>query len=688
MARDLVFEIGTEEMPAAYMPGAIRELERLARDKFAETGLAYQSLRTTGTPRRLVLYVEGLAETQPDSIKEARGPKRDQAFDDNGQPTRAALGFARAQGVEVDQLELREVSGVTYVFAVKKEIGKNTMEVLPGLLENLVRSMGFPKSMRWGYSELRFARPIRWMLALFGRETVPVQVENIRADNQTFGHRFLAEGPFKIGDASEYFRRMEELFVIVDHVQRQALIREQVTRVAAQNGGRPLEDEELLEEVNFLLEYPTAFYGEFSPEYLTIPPEVLTTSMREHQRYFPVFSPENQLLPGFVGVRNGDDYNLQTVKEGNERVLRARLEDALFFYREDTKEPLELRVELLKNVVYQARLGTVYAKTARLQEISTYIGRELGLGQTEKIRRAAYLCKADLETNMVYEFPELQGIMGRYYARSSGEEPEVAEAIFEHYLPRFAGDDLPSTPAGIAVSLAEKLDNLVGCFSIGIKPTGSQDPYALRRQALGIVNILLHRNLPLDLKKVIERVYQGFVPISPDFSSEETTSEVLDFILQRMRGLLLERGISYDVLDAVLAVPEGNLLRVNNRVQVLSEFKANERFEDLMIVFNRCYNLARKWHQTAVDESGFEVDQERRLFARLTSGTPTWRAKLEAGDFQSYLVELAGLRPEVDALFDAVMIMAEDRRVRANRLGMLRWISNLFLDFADFSRLV
>ncbi|MCR4399615.1 MAG: glycine--tRNA ligase subunit beta [Syntrophomonadaceae bacterium] len=688
MARDLLFEIGTEELPAAYMPDAIRDMEALARQRLEEAGLTFASLRAMGTPRRLALLVGGLEERQPDALRETRGPRREQAFDAAGTPTRAAIGFARAQGVAVDSLQVREVGGVEYVFAVREEKGRPTAELLPGLLQEVLTGLGFPRSMRWGYGELRFARPIRWMVALYGEEVVPVRVEGLVADRVTWGHRFLAEQPLRLAQAADYARCLEEAYVIVDHDRRRDLIARQVREVAAAQGGVPMENPELLEEVNFLVEYPTAFFGSFSADYLAVPPEVLTTTMVEHQRYFPVFSPGGALMAGFVGVRNGTDYNLAEVREGNERVLRARLEDALFFYREDTREHLETRVPLLKQVGYQARLGTVWAMVERLQDTAEFIARQLGFEDLDTVRRAAFLCKADLETSMVYEFPELQGVMGRYYARVSGEPEEVAQAIFEHYLPRFAGDQLPATRAGIAVSLAEKCDNLVGCFCIGLRPSGSADPYALRRQALGIVHTVLARDLRLDLTQVLARVYQGFSHVPPDHGCEETCREVLDFILQRLRGVLLERGVPYDVLDAVLESPEGDLVRLVQRAQALAAFKSRPEHEDLMVVFNRCFNLSRKWERTAVDPACFEHDAERTLFEALEANTGEWNRRLQAGEYEAYLQELAGLRPMVDALFDAVMVMVEDERVRANRLGLLRRVSNLCLQMGDFSRLV
>jgi len=687
VAKDLLFEIGTEEMPALLMPEAIEGLRNLAESTLAAARLPYKSLRTAATPRRLALMVEGLPEQQAESLREARGPKADKAFDAEGNPSKAVLGFARSQGVAVEDLVTREVGGHKYLFASIREPGQPTIEVLPAILGQIITGIPFTRSMRWGYSELRFIRPIRWMVALFGGEVVPFEIEGVRTGNLTYGHRFLAPGAVEVKGTGEYLEKLRQAFVLADVQERRDWIWEQVQQVARNQGGKVIEDEELLDEVTFLVEYPTAFAGSFSADYLSIPPEVLVTSMKEHQRYFPVQDEKGKLMPLFIGVRNGTPDNIDVVKEGNERVLKARLEDAHFFYREDTKEPLANKVELLKNVIYQARLGTIWAKTERLQRLAVFIARESGLAGEELTARAALLCKADLETSMVYEFPELQGAMGRYYALLDGEDPLVAQAIFEHYLPRFAGDALPSSPPGIALSLAEKLDNLVGNFAIGVKPSGSQDPYALRRQALGIVAIILGKGLKLDLRKAIGFAYRQF-EVNLDLSEEDTVSAVLDFILLRLRGVLQDEGISYDVLDAVLAVPGSELLEIRDKARALEDLKTRPLFPDLMVAFNRPFNLSRKGGDRPVLPDLFQDEAERQLLAAVERLSPELKGYLNQNDYLAYGAKLAELRPYLDTFFERIMVMVEDEAVRENRLALLKRVVQLFLRFADFSRLV
>ena len=543
MAKDLLFELGVEEMPSAYMPKALDDLSQLARKKFDEARLHFSDLKVYGTPRRLTLYISSLEENQQAALIETRGPKKAIAYDKKGRPTKAALGFARGQGVKPEDLIIKEVDGVEYIFASKEESTRPSTEILGDLLQDLVYSLVFPKSMRWAYYNTRFARPIRWILALFGEQVVELQIENIKSGRITFGHRFLGQGPLEVKKASEYFQALSENYVVLDQDERRALIWQQVQDTAQAHGGSALENSELLEEVTYLVEYPQAFFGQFSDSYLEVPPEVLTTSMIEHQRYFPVYEQGGQLMAGFIGVRNGTDYCLDLVRAGNERVIKARLEDALFFWKEDTKKPLEDMVPRLAEVLFHERLGSIMDKVVRLSVLASYLGQKLALSSENRIARAAYLCKGDLVSSMVYEFPELQGIMGRYYAHKSGEEAEVSQAIFEHYLPRFAGNQLPQTHTGIVLSLSEKIDNLIGCYAIGIKPSGSQDPYALRRQALGIVNIIIDHELNLDLGQVLAQAYTGFQGIEPEQDMEVTVSEVLDFIGQRLRGVLLEKGL-------------------------------------------------------------------------------------------------------------------------------------------------
>lgn len=687
MAKDLLLEIGVEELPSGYMSKVLAELKNSINNKFNELRINTGNIEVYGTPRRLVIFVKDVAEKQADAIIENRGPKKNIAFDENGEPTKATLGFARGQGVKVEDLQIREVSGVEYLFNIKTEQGDNTINVLPDLLVELIKNISFPKSMRWGDYHLRFARPIRWILALYDQETINFSIENINSSNFTYGHRFLSSGKLEVEDISSFFKLLEDNYVILDQKKRKELIWEQIVKVAAQVGGSPMNNDDLLEEVTYLVEYPTAFYGEFSKSYLDVPVEVLTTSMIEHQRYFPVFNEEGQLLNGFIGVRNGTDFNIDVVKSGNERVLKARLDDALFFWNEDTKHPLDNMVEKLEHVLFHEKLGSLLDKVKRIEKLALYIGEKSNLSTTDYITKAAKLCKADLVSNMVYEFPELQGIMGRYYALKSGEKEEVAQAIFEHYLPRFAGDIIPETNTGKILSIAEKIDNMVGCFAIGIKPTGSQDPYGLRRQAIGLVNILLASKLTINLPDLLAYAYKTFT-VELTIGMEETVSEVYDFILQRFRGVMLEQDISYDVIDAVLAVPSSNIIELVNKIEVLSNFKNLPDFEDFMVVFNRSNNLSKKWHETEFDEN-LLVDPSEILLNKKFKEVKLKVLNLFAlGEYKEGLNLITTLRPSIDEFFGAVMVMVEDENLKKARLSLLKGISELCTSFADFSKIV
>jgi len=688
MSRDLILEIGVEELPSAYMTKALADLQALAEKKLAEARLSYSILKVLGTPRRLTIIAEGLAEMQEDANIENRGPKKAGAFDAEGKPSKAGLGFARGQGVDFEQLEIREQGGIEYLFAIKREAGRPAAQVLPAILPDIITSLVFPKSMRWGTYLTRFARPIRWLLALFGNEVVKFNIDNIESSNLTFGHRFLSSGSMEVKDLADYGQKLREHFVILDQEERRAMIWRQIQEVAARAGGQAMENDDLLEEVTYLVEYPTAFYGTFSSSYLEVPPEVLTTSMIEHQRYFPVYNASGELLPGFIGVKNGRDFSMDLVIAGNERVIRARLEDALFFWREDSKKPLEAIVPGFESVMFHEKLGTLMDKVKRLEQIALHLGERTGLSTPELLQRAALLAKADLLSAMVYEFPELQGIMGRYYALKSGEQTEVAQAILEHYLPRFAGDVLPAAPTGIILSLAEKIHNLVGCYAIGIKPTGSQDPYALRRQALGLVNIILENDLHIDLRSTLLAAYASFSGVKLQLDANSTANELMDFILQRMKGILLERGISYDVVDAVFGVQSVDLTEITARITSVDSFKAAPYRDDFMVVYNRAHNLSRKWNNDKVNEAVLIDENEKALYAQVNSMAPQVEQALEHRDYDGAIRTLAGLRPQVDNFFAAVMVMVEDENLKASRLGLLKSIANICHKVADFSKII
>lgn len=688
MSRDFLLEIGVEEMPSAFMGRALEDLKNIAVQKLQAQRIDCVALTTLGTPRRLVLYGQELGEQQADALIENKGPKKSSAFMADGSPSKAALGFARSQGMEIAALEVRELAGIEYLFAVKRELGGSTELLLPDILLDIIHSLNFPKSMRWGYYNTRFARPIRWLLSFYGDKKMDLQVENVHSSDFTLGHRFLAPEPVVVDSIDGYFKALQEHYVIVDQEQRKAIIWQQVQAVAAQHGGKAMVNEELLNEVTFLLEYPTAFYGEFSVSYLDVPPEVLTTSMIAHQRYFPIFDAGQHLMPGFIGVRNGTDFCLDLVKAGNERVLKARLEDALFFWNEDTGKGLPALVPGLKNIMFHELLGSVLDKVERLRSLAVYIGREVGLSDSGKLDRSAYLCKADLLSHMVFEFPELQGIMGRYYALVGEEDAEVAEALMEHYLPRFAGDGLPITPTGIVLSLAEKITNLAAFFAIGIRPSGSQDPYALRRQALGIVNIIIDLGLNIDLRSIIAAAYSDLRAVGPDKSSTDTVIELTDFILQRMRGVLLDRGMSYDVIDGVLNQAGGDLNQIVLRAEAVREFKNSSAWEDFQVVFNRSYNLSRKWDSDEVVEQVLIDPSEKYLYQSYLLLKPEIERAVEEQRYAEVLQMLAGMRAAVDRFFDAVMIMVEDAELRASRLGILKSIAGLCNSVADFTKIM
>lgn len=691
MSRDLIFEIGCEEIPARLMPDTLEALRALAEDKLKGARLACGEVTTLGTPRRLVLVVRGLAEESEPREYEVKGPPARAAYTPEGQPTRAAEGFARSQGVELTSLVVRQTEGGEYVFATKREEGRPARQILAELLPDLVRSLSFPRPMRWGSGELRFVRPIRWLLALFGEEVIEFRLEGLKSDRLTYGHRFLAPGPFVIADVDEYFRRLEASYVVLSPEERRARIRAQGEQLAKEVGGRVLWPEDLLTEVTFLVEYPTALLGSFACDYLDLPSEVIVTPMKDHQRYFPVVNAEGELLPYFVAVRNGTEEHLDVVREGNEKVLRARLADARFFFEEDKKVPLAERVERLKHIVFQENLGTLFDKTVRLEALARYLAGAVGLDGTATtfVVQAAHLAKADLTTNMVYEFPELQGTMGREYALLSGEHASVAQAIAEQYLPRFAGDELPVTIAGSLLALADKLDTIVGCFGAGLIPSGSQDPYGLRRLASGSINIMLEGELDLSLAEMVKtavRLYaeQRLLP-RPE---EEVAADVRDFLVQRLRIALEDRGLRYDVVEAVLSAAPDYPSRAYSRAEAIARLRREPFFGRLLQALTRAGNLARHAGAEPLVPERFQEDAERELFRRYQDVAAVLPCLLDEEKYGEALEQLSTLADPVDRFFNDVLVMAPEPAVRANRLALLRAIRDLALSVADFSRLV
>lgn len=692
MAKDFVLEIGTEEIPARFMPSALEQLVSLASGMLTELRLESEKITSLGTPRRLVLYVSGLAERQKETTEEVKGPAKKAAFDENGAPTKAVEGFARGQGVSVSDLIVKEVGKAEYVFAVKKHTGRPASEVLSDFCLKMIHGLTFPKPQRWGSKEMRFARPIRWLLALFGSEPVNFELEGLASGNYTYGHRFLSKGKIEIANADEYMDKLKQHYVIVNQKERRQLIHDQVQQLAAKEGGRVEPDEELVEEVTFLLEYPTALCGTFAQDYLRLPKEVLITPMREHQRYFPVVDADGKLLAKFITVRNGTDAHLEIVREGNEKVLRARLADAEFFYEEDLKVPLARDVDKLKKIVFQESLGTVYEKVERLISLGEYLAGVAGVSDEEtraNIKRTALLCKADLVTNMVYEFPELQGIMGREYANRNGEPEAVAEGIFEHYLPRFAGDVLPAADIGRIVSIADKIDTIVGCFAVGIQPTGSQDPYALRRQALGICHIVLESRLNLSLSELINRAYNNYAgKIDARLTLDQVQSEVGEFFKQRLKNIFADRGHSYDVVDAVLSAGHDNFTDTLVRAEALAALRNQKIFGKLLTAYNRVSNLAKKAAGDAINPELFTEEVEKSLYREFTVAREEFQTYLNEGQYRQSLQRFALLQQPIDAFFEGVMVMVEDEEVKNNRLALLKQIAALLEPVADLTKIV
>ncbi|WP_106627101.1 glycine--tRNA ligase subunit beta [Selenomonas massiliensis] len=681
MSKDLLLEIGTEEVPAHVMPHLLADLKRLAGDVFAERRLAYDSLRTIGTPRRTALLVTGLAERQEDISTETRGPSVAIAFDAEGKPTKAGAGFARGQGVDPAALIQRD----GYVYASVHERGAETAQLLTELLPELIRAIPLPNSMRWGDLDFRFIRPIRWIVALYGTEVVPFTLANVTSGNTSRGHRTLSPQDFVISSPADYETACEKAYIIVDPVRRRSMITEQINEVAKAAGGTAEITPDLLEEVLYLVEYPTALSGAFEEKYLALPAETVITPMRDHQRYFPVKAADGSLLPVFITVRNGGREHLDVVAHGNERVLRARLADAQFFFDEDRKKSLAEHREKLKTVVFQQGLGSMYEKTERLMELVTAIVEELAPDEAAyeamepDARRAAELSKADLVTGMVTEFTELQGIMGREYALLDGEKPEVARAIDEQYMPRFAGDELPQSDLGFALSVADKIDNIVGTFSRGKIPTGSQDPFALRRQALGLVLMLIDHKSGLLLSDLVEEASDLY---DLDVSlCQKMQVYVADFIRLRLKNVLTERGVRYDVQEAVLTDVDF-VADVPVRAAYVERLLASDGADALVQSFVRVGNIARMTETGIVDPALFAAQEEGALHAAYERAVAARAAGADT------LPAEQALAAAIDAFFDAVMVMDKDERIRKNRLTLLKVIDNYLLCTADYSKIV
>lgn len=690
MAEDLLLEIGMEEVPARYVRGAMEQLKKKTAEWLDASRIRYEAVEAFATPRRIAVLVRGAAGKQEDVREEVRGPSRKIALDESGGWSKAALGFARSQGVDPDQLFFKETGGTEYVYAVKSGEGAPTIDLLPDGLTGIITSMTFPKSMRWGSHDLRFVRPIRWLVALYGEAVVPLEIAGVKSGNVTRGHRFLGEETV-ITRPAEYAEKLREQHVIADAAEREAEIIRQIELLKAERGWDIKVQDDLLEEVLFLVEYPTVLSGTFDPSFLNIPQDVLITSMREHQRYFPVFDEGGKLLPYFVTVRNGDRTSLERVARGNEKVLRARLSDAKFFYEEDQKLTIEAANAKLEPIVWHEELGTMADKVRRIRRLADAIAVRVSddAALRADISRAADICKFDLVTLMVNEFPELQGIMGEDYARKLGERAAVCRAVNEHYRPRHAGDAPPSELTGAVVGIADKIDTIAGCFSIGIVPTGSQDPYALRRQAAGIVQTMLAHKLPVQLGELFDLALDVYEERGLKRARGDIRRDLNDFFGLRVRNVLTEQGVRYDIADAVMAVGfDDPLLAVKRAAAIADAVAQGEVFKDAVDAFNRVANLAAKAESAAVDPERFTDEAERKLYEAHQAVRGRLEQALADGDAAGALAQLTELKQPIHDYFERVMVMTDDPAVRSNRLASLAAIAADIRRIADFARIV
>jgi len=686
---ELLFEIGTEEVPAGYIGPALEYFGQAAKKHFDALGLAFGEVRTYGTPRRLTLVVDALQERQPDRIVEHTGPSRQAGFDENGNPSRAAFGFAKSRGVAVEALEIRTTTKGEYLVAIEDVKGKGTNELLPDILQNLIRDMPFPKSMRWGQGNITFVRPIQWLLAVYNGHEIRFFLDETEAGRTTMGHRFMAPLSFTVENSAQYLERLRENWVIADPAERRARVVAEVENAVRSRCGdseaTPVLDEGLVATVTNLIEFPWGVCGTFDDKFLELPREVLVTSMREHQKYFPVVSSDGRLLPLFVAVNNTRIDNLELAVNGHQRVLRARLEDALFFFREDKKRKLASRRNDLAGIVFQNKLGTMLDKSERMAALAGWLARKIDPENEEHAKRAALLAKCDLLTELVGEFPSLQGVMGREYAKLDKENDEVARAVYEHYKPVRAGGELPERSVGAIVGIADRADTLAGCFAIGEKPTGTTDPFGLRRLALGLLHIILGRNIRISLQEVLQNAlagYEGMVNVSPG-----VTTELLDFIRLRFENDLVAGGMRSEVVAAGTSVGFDDAVDCRDRIHALAAISGRQQFAVLAGSFKRINNIIKDNRETAVNEELFSEAAEKVLYRILVQVRAATAPLVSENRYDEALHAMLEMKEPVDRFFDDVMVMAENMEVRRNRLNLLTSLAQLVLQVGDISRM-
>jgi glycyl-tRNA synthetase beta chain len=699
---ELLLEIGTEELPYQFVAPGLRALQEGAETLLNNARLTYGAIRTMGTPRRLVLLVEGLARQQASAVKEAMGPSKAVAFDQSGQPTRAAIGFAAGQGVPVEALEVRQTPKGEYLFAVKQEKGQAVAAVLTQALPQLLAKLSFPKAMQWNQTGVRFARPVRWLVALCGGKVLPIEFATIKAGNLSQGHRVLGAKVtgtkgFGVKSIAHYLKEIERHSVIVDQDRRRAMILDQLASLAKSARGHVHQDDELLEQAVYMVEYPHTILGAFKPHYLALPKEILMTSMKEHQGYFSLVDAKGALLPNFLAVTNMKLGNMQLIREGNERVLAARLADAKFFFDEDRKISLADRVAKQLAVTFHQKLGSLHQKTLRVVALSAHLAGEVGGDPLiHACRRAAELSKADLLTGIVGEFPTLQGIMGGEYAQHDGEPAAVSAAIREQYLPRAMEGALPESVAGKVLSLADRLDSIAGFFLVGLVPSGSEDPFALRRHATAIVRIVIESRLRLNLAQAVRAAQEGLAnqPVTAAPPGKGGAPDVIGFIFERVRfyGKSAHQ-LRDDVMEAVLKSADRqsiDLTDLFDKMQSLQQITGRAEFDPLIVGFKRAHRLTEKeqWDRKPVDSGLFQEAVESALHETVQSSHAAYTAAMRSGEYGQALDVLVRMKGPIDDFFNAVMVNADEPAVRGNRLSLLKTVDDLFMSFADFSQIM
>jgi len=691
----LLLEIGTEEIPAGYIEPALKSLSSILLEKLTRARIKFGAVRVFGTPKRLAIEIADVAEKQQELITEITGPPARIGFDENGKPTIAAEKFAQKAGIPVEQLKLKKTKKGEYLSAEKKDSGIQTRMLLKSILPEAILLIAFPKTMKWADLNVLFARPIQSIMALFGENLISFTLGGIKSGRYVFGHRFMHPAKIRINDLAEYIDVLRTASVFAEINERKAIIEKEIKETAATLGGLIFSDSELVDIVTNLVEYPAVVAGRFDTKFLELPDEILITSMREHQKYFSVVDQKKNLMPCFIAVNNTKAKDMELVSKGHERVLRSRLEDAMFFYRADLESSFDAWIDKLKRVLFQARLGSVHAKVERVKKVAEFIADFLEVdAETKKdVSRAAQLCKADLVTQVVVEFPKLQGTMGRVYALNAGENKNVAAAIEEHYKPAYSGGELPESLTGSIVGIADKIDSICGCFCVNLLPTGTSDPYALRRQGIGIIQIMIENNFSFSLQKVIDHSLSFFQDKSTR-PLQETSGKIVSFLTSRMANILLEEGFSKDTIAAIVSVSSDIVPDVFKRARALEDLKKEPDFEPIATAFKRVVNIIKKSAGLAansglgdVDQSLFQDECEKSLYNAFNQSAGRINDYINTGNYDQALHEIALMRTPVDAFFDEVLVMADDMKIRGNRLALLGKIAELFNNFADFSKI-